>query len=152
MPVTRLAHFSVRTTQLASSLRFYTDILGFREGYRPPFDFPGAWLYMGGDESDYGVVHLIGIDPDDAQGLIAYLGEKDIGSLEGGAAIDHIAFMVTGLSGMRSRLAAANLSFRERTVPSLGLHQVFVEDPSMVTIEMNFPAAEADGSGAPHRG
>jgi hypothetical protein len=27
-------------------------------------------------------------------------------------------------------------------VPSLGLHQVFIEDPSGVTIELNFPAAE----------
>lgn len=152
MPVTKLAHYSVRTTQLALSLRFYTDILGFREGYRPPFDFPGAWLYMGGDESDYGLVHLIGIDLDDPQGLIAYLGDKDPGSLEGSAAVDHIAFMVTGLHDMRTRLAAANLAFRERTVPSLGLHQVFVEDPSKVTIEMNFPADEVDGTAAPHCG
>ncbi|MFZ9740235.1 MAG: glyoxalase, partial [Prochlorotrichaceae cyanobacterium] len=30
-----------------------------------------------------------------------------------------------------------------RTVPDLGLHQVFLEDPSGVTIELNFPAAEA---------
>jgi hypothetical protein len=28
-------------------------------------------------------------------------------------------------------------------VPDLGLHQVFLEDPSQVTIELNFPAAEA---------
>jgi hypothetical protein len=27
-------------------------------------------------------------------------------------------------------------------VPSLGLHQVFIEDPSGVTIELNFPAEE----------
>jgi hypothetical protein len=27
-------------------------------------------------------------------------------------------------------------------VPSLGLHQVFIEDPSQVTIELNYPAAE----------
>jgi hypothetical protein len=32
---------------------------------------------------------------------------------------------------------------RERTVPSLGLHQVFFEDPSDVTIELNFPVSEA---------
>jgi hypothetical protein len=28
-------------------------------------------------------------------------------------------------------------------VPTLKLHQVFFEDPSGVTVELNFPAAEA---------
>ncbi|MEQ1774497.1 MAG: glyoxalase, partial [Burkholderiales bacterium] len=35
------------------------------------------------------------------------------------------------------------VAFRERTIPSLGIHQVFFEDPSQVTIELNYPAAEA---------
>jgi hypothetical protein len=33
--------------------------------------------------------------------------------------------------------------FRERTVPNLELHQLFVEDPNGVTIELNYPASEA---------
>ncbi len=45
---------------------------------------------------------------------------------------------------MRARLKEAGLPYRERTVPSLGLHQVFVEDPSDVTIELNYPASEAE--------
>jgi hypothetical protein len=44
---------------------------------------------------------------------------------------------------MRGRLQQHNIAYRERTVPSLGLHQVFFEDPSDVTIELNYPAAEA---------
>lgn len=143
VPIEKLAHFSVRTTDLEASRRFYTEILGFREGFRPPFDFPGAWLYQGGDESTYGIVHLIGIDPNDPAGLIAYLGDKTEGSLEGSGAIDHLAFLASGLSAMHLRLNGAGIRFRERTVPSLGLHQVFLEDPSKVTIELNFPAIEA---------
>lgn len=143
MAITRLAHFSVRTTTLDASRKFYTDVLGFKEGFRPPFKFPGAWLYRGGDEADYGVVHLIGIDRHDPQGLVDYLGEKAEEGLHGSAAVDHLAFLATDLIGMHERLRAASLAFRERTVPSLGLHQVFVEDPSGVTIELNFPAAEA---------
>lgn len=149
MPISKLAHYSVRTTDLDASRRFYTGILGFIEGYRPPFDFPGAWLYRGGDEADYGIVHLIGLDPNDPQGLIDYLGDKPLDSLRGGAAVDHIAFAATDLAGMRQRLRNAGLAYRERTVPSLGLHQVFVEDPSGVTIELNFAATEAAaGAGA----
>jgi catechol 2,3-dioxygenase-like lactoylglutathione lyase family enzyme len=142
VPIEKLAHYSVRTTDLEASLRFYTEVLGFIEGFRPPFDFPGAWLYQGGDESTYGIVHLIGIDRKDPSGLIAYLGDKAAGSLEGSGAIDHLAFLAGGLSEMHLRLNGAGIQFRERTVPSLGLHQVFLEDPSQVTIELNFPAKE----------
>jgi len=143
MPINKLAHFSVRTTDLEASRRFYTDILGFQEGFRPPFDFPGLWLYRGGDEADYGIVHIIGIDRNDPQGLVEYLGDKDESSLHGSAAVDHLAFLATDLGGMKQRLQQVKLPFRERTVPGLGLHQVFVEDPSGVTIELNFPAHEA---------
>lgn len=143
MPINKLAHYSVRTTDLEASRRFYTRVLGFKEGFRPAFKFPGIWLYQGGDEADFGVVHIIGIDPKDPRGLVEYLGDKDKASLRGSAAVDHLAFLATDLGAMRQTLAAEGLAFRERTVPDLGLHQVFVEDPSGVTIELNFPAAEA---------
>jgi catechol 2,3-dioxygenase-like lactoylglutathione lyase family enzyme len=145
MPINKLAHFSVRTTALDASRCFYCEVLGFREGFRPPFDFPGAWLYQGGDESDYGVVHLIGIDKDDPTALAEYLGDTSEAALHGSAAVDHLAFLATDLRDMQRRLRRAGLEFRERRVPSLGLHQVFVEDPSGVTIELNFPATEAKG-------
>jgi catechol 2,3-dioxygenase-like lactoylglutathione lyase family enzyme len=143
MPISKLAHFSVRTTDIEATRRFYTGILGFKEGYRPAFKFPGVWLYRGGDEADYGVVHIIGIDKDDPSGLTEYLGEMDESSLHGGGAIDHVAFLATDLADMRRRLKEAGLECRERTVPDMGLHQVFLEDPSGVIIELNFPAAEA---------
>jgi len=53
-----------------------------------------------------------------------------------------MAFNATGLAEMRGRLKRLNVAYRERTVPTLGLHQVFFEDPSSVTIELNYPAAE----------
>jgi catechol 2,3-dioxygenase-like lactoylglutathione lyase family enzyme len=143
MPISKLAHFSVRTPDLQASRRFYADLLGFREGFRPPFAFPGVWLYRGGDEADFGVVHLIGIDERDPGGLNDYLGARDGEGLRGSGAVDHLAFLATDLPGMQRRLQKAGLAYRERTVPGLGLHQVFVEDPSGVTIELNFPAAEA---------
>ena len=148
MPIDKLAHFSVRTTNLEASRDFYCEVLGFKEGYRPEFPFPGHWLYRGGDEADYGVVHLVGIDPDDPEGLKEYLGDKPLANLQGSAAIDHLAFTASNLTAMRQRLSRAGISYRERTVPSLHLHQVFLEDPSGVTIELNFAAAEALGTQA----
>ncbi|WP_423372273.1 VOC family protein [Burkholderia sp. LMG 32019] len=144
MTVSRLAHYSIRTLDLERSCRFYERVLGFRRGYRPPFDFPGAWLYKGDDESDYGTVHIIGVDPANPDGLAAYLGDKALPAT-GTGTVDHIAFLATGVEAMWDTLRAENVAWRDRTVPSLGLHQVFVEDPSGVTIELNFPAAEVAG-------
>ncbi|MCA7901470.1 VOC family protein [Burkholderia cepacia] len=144
MTVSRLAHYSIRTLDLERSCRFYERVLGFKRGYRPPFDFPGAWLYKGGDESDYGTVHIIGVDPANPDGLAAYLGDKTLPA-SGTGTVDHIAFLATGVEAMWDTLRAEHVAWRDRTVPSLGLHQVFIEDPSGVTIELNFPAAEVAG-------
>ena len=141
-------HVVFRVIDLERVGAFYVDVLGFRQGFRPPFDFPGLWLYKGDDEAQFGVVHIIGIDPDAPQGLVEYLGDKSEASLHGSAAIDHLAFLATDLHDMRRRLQQAGLAFRERTVPSIGLHQLFVEDPSGVTIELNYPAEEAREHGA----
>ncbi|WP_334035303.1 VOC family protein [Burkholderia cepacia] len=148
MTVSRLAHYSIRTLDLERSCRFYERVLGFKRGYRPPFDFPGAWLYKGGDESDYGTVHIIGVDPANPDGLAAYLGDKALPA-SGTGTVDHIAFLATGVEAMWDTLRAEHVAWRDRTVPSLGLHQVFIEDPSGVTIELNFPAAEVAGLALP---
>lgn len=143
MPITKLAHYSIRTSDLERSCEFYERLLGFHRGYRPDFAFPGAWLYRGGDESEFGIVHIIGIDPTNPEGLHEYLGAKT--ETHGSGAVDHIAFLATGIKDLREKLATENIAWRERTVPSLGLHQIFFEDPSGITIEMNFPADEVDG-------
>ena len=44
-------------------------------------------------------------------------------------ALDHVALSVTGREGMIERCRRSNVSFFERTVPTLGLHQVFIKDP-----------------------
>lgn len=147
MAVNKLAHFSVRTTDMEASRRFYVDVMGFKEGFRPPFNFPGIWLYIGGDESDYGVVHIIGVDTNDSSGLAEYLGERAEDALKGSGVVDHVAFLASDLPGMYRRLKATMRPYRERTVPILGLHQIFVEDPSGITIELNFPAEEVSIAG-----
>jgi catechol 2,3-dioxygenase-like lactoylglutathione lyase family enzyme len=145
MSIGRLDHYSVRTLDLASSEHFYTQVMGFQTGPRPPFPFPGIWLYNGPPTpGSNGVVHIIGIDVNDAQGLIDYLGDIDLDKLKDGTGtVDHIAFLATGRNDMVARCTQHGITIRERTVPSLGLHQVFMEDPSGVTIELNYPASEA---------
>ena len=144
MPLSKLSHYSIRSLDLDAMRKFYTEVLGLTVGPRPPFDFPGLWLYNGGHDSyDNAVVHILGIDPDDAQGLKDYLGDRSADSLKGGTGtFDHIAFSATDLSGMIAHLKKINVPYRERMVPSLNLHQLFVDDPSGVVIELNYPANE----------
>lgn len=135
MPLSRLDHYSIRTTRLEDTRRFYVDVLGLEVGPRPQFKFPGVWLYNSG----VAVVHVVGVDPNDPQGLIEYLGEKGMDAEPGTGTIDHVAFVAQDVEGMRTRFRGAGVAFRERTVPSLSLHQMFLEDPNGVTIELNFP-------------
>ena len=88
------------------------------------------------------MVHIIGIDRKTPKGLKRYLGDRDDASLHGTGAVDHVAFFATGLAEMLARLQAAGVPCRERAVPGLGLHQVFVDDPNGVVVELNFPADE----------
>lgn len=144
MALTKLAHYSIRTRDVEASGKFYTEILGLRSGFRPPFRFPGLWLYLNEDESDFGVVHLLGIDAGDESGLADYLGDKALGQDKGTGALDHIAFLAKDWPAMRARCRKAGVDYVERVVPAIGLFQVFLKDPSGITIELNYPAAEAE--------
>lgn len=119
MAVNALDHCTIKTADLDASVAFYSEILGLRNGLRPPFGFPGAWLYCGEDP----VVHLIG-------------GSRRAEA--GTGAIDHIAFRASGLEEYTRRLRERGIPFKERDVPGQALHQVFLEDPDGVAIEINF--------------
>ena len=144
MPLTKIAHYSIRSLDLEATRMFYTDVMGLTVGPRPPFKFPGLWLYNGSHESyENAVVHIIGIDPNDPQGLKDYLGDRDLDSLKNGTGtFDHIAFTATDVAGMLTHLKKQAVPFRERTVPDLNLHQLFLDDPSGVVIELNYAADE----------
>ena len=139
-----LNHYSVRTLDADASCAFYTRVLKMSAGPRPAFPFPGYWMYNGSHDSyANAVVHIIGIDKNDPEGLKKYLGNRSEASLHGTGAVDHIAFFATGLVEMVEHLKTIDVPCRERTVPSIGLYQVFVDDPSGLVIELNYPAAEA---------
>jgi hypothetical protein len=53
--------------------------------------------------------------------------------------LDHIAFAASDAEGMRKRLQARNVKFRENIVPRTGDTQFFLYDPDGVGVELNFP-------------
>jgi catechol 2,3-dioxygenase-like lactoylglutathione lyase family enzyme len=48
MTVTAMNHFTILTDKLPETLAFYEAHLNLKPGARPPFTFPGAWLYADG--------------------------------------------------------------------------------------------------------
>jgi len=151
MEIKRIDHYSIRTLDVEASRKFYTDVIGLTVGPRPEFKFPGLWLYNGKPPADlehsngnYGIVHVMGIDPNDPQGLVDTVGYVDPETLQAGTgSLDHIALSVTGRESIVGRCTRAGLKYFERSVPTLGLHQMFLKDPNGVMIELNFPASEA---------
>lgn len=132
MPATSLNHYTIRPRDLEATRDFYADMIGLKQGDRPPLPFPGYWLYAG----DTPVVHLIGkqesetpiVDPTDPSVKVTRL--------------DHIAFTAEGLADMRGRLKAAGLKCEERVLPRLNMTQLFTLDPDGIDVELNFDPCE----------
>ena len=124
MALKGLDHYTILAADPAATRDFYVDVLGLAEGPRPPFDFPGHWLYCEG----HPVVHLVG-------------GERASAVNSGSAAVDHIAFTATDIDATRAHLRACAIDFEEREVPGLGQIQLFLRDPNGIRIELNFGSA-----------
>lgn len=92
-------------------------------------------------------VHIIGIDANDKSGLTGYLGKRDEQQLKGSGALDHVAFFATGLADMLSRLDKLGIDARRQDVPGIGLHQIFLDDPNGIVVELNYPFAEKQALG-----
>ena len=101
MAVSGMNHFTILTDDVAGTIRFYEEFLGLTSGPRPPFDFPGAWLYAG----DRPILHVIGGRPS--------------GELKAGV-IDHMAFSAVGLSDTIAKLVAFNIEHTCRRLVGAG--------------------------------
>lgn len=143
MPLSRFEHVLILSEDMAETVRFYTEVLGLKEGHRPPFPFPGHWLYL--DET--ACVHIAQAVADANENQQAYLDSRAPAANGGTGAIDHIAFAASGLGETVKRLEARGLPLRHRVVPEQGLLQVFLKDPNGITIELNFPAHEVEEAG-----
>ena len=122
MSVGMLDHYNVSTSKLNETVHFYEDVMGFTNGPRPPFNFPGAWLYSAG----HPVLHLNDISQTGKQQ------RPDSG------VIDHIAFGSHGFEAMKRHLADKSVPYRVNQVPNSARWQIFLRHPNNVEIELNF--------------
>jgi len=122
MSVGVLDHYNVSTRNLKETVQFYEGVLGLVNGPRPPFDFPGAWLYSEG----HPVLHLNDIAGTDRQQ------RPDSG------VIDHVAFGSRGFEAMKKHLSGKSIDYRVNVVPNSTRRQIFLRDPNNVEIELNY--------------
>lgn len=123
-------HVLIRTSNLKKMIHFLTQIVGLKEGFRPPFKFPGAWLYS----NDKPLIHLAEINLNDKD-QSDYLGSRTSASEIGSGAVDHVSFSGSNYPELMERLNQQKIEYFERTVPLTGEHQVFVEGLDGLRIE-----------------
>jgi len=121
-----LDHINIRTGQLEAMIDWYTEVLGLKSGPRPPFPFPGAWMYAG----EHPLVHLVETDP----------APTDPGvDLQ----LEHGAFRATGFDGFIARLKARDDRYEVARVPDFPIVQVNVWDPDGNHLHIDFDTADA---------
>ena len=124
MTIEAIHHVNIRAPagDIAKLRHFYCEIVGLREGWRPPFESRGHWLYAG----PHPVVHLVEGD-----------GDVDGNARrESGGGVDHVAFRCSDLAPMIERLRGRGIDFSLTRVPSLGDQQLLFRDPLGIGVEL----------------
>jgi catechol 2,3-dioxygenase-like lactoylglutathione lyase family enzyme len=129
MPITRMDHFNIITDDLPATLAFYEEHLNLKPGARPPFKFPGAWLYADGGKGKDPILHVVA--------------GKDRKLLVKGV-IDHMAFYGIGLAETVAKLKAKGIDYELRRLPEYGTWQLFFHDPNNAKVEIDFDAKEPE--------
>ena len=122
----KLHHVSRQTKKLSETRKFYTEVLGFEEISRPPFDFDGAWLFGAGIQ-----IHLIDEPFDDPN--------SPINTHE-----NHIAFLVHDMDASEAVLKEHGIPYHRQSTPARGTSQMFFRDPEGWLIELGLYAPKMD--------
>ena len=118
-------HVNVRTASVEAMAAWYARVLGLEAGPRPPFPFPGAWLYLG----DRAIVHLVGT------AITPAAAEREL-------RLEHFALEAEGLGAFIDRLDATGTAYRIGITPgdppAGGIVQVNIADPDGNHIHVDF--------------
>jgi catechol 2,3-dioxygenase-like lactoylglutathione lyase family enzyme len=125
MPVHRIDHVTLNASDLSRTCDFYRDALGFQVQPMEGYGIKGAWLSLDG----HPYVHVIWRQAEQAR--------------ESRGLVDHFALQATGIAEMRQRLDGLGVAYRENALPDIGVHQIVMQDPDGVKVELNFAGAAA---------
>lgn len=113
----RLDHIHIHAVDGPAMVRFLEMVLDAREGFRPPFDFPGHWVYLEDDPA----IHISIVDSGQGMGKVS-----------------HVAFGVYDEAEALLRIEASGFPYRVTSIPGTGIGQFFVEGPEGLVVEVQF--------------
>ena len=115
----KLDHVNIHVVDGPRIVAFFDEVLGAKEGFRPPFDFPGHWIYVDGAPA----IHLTVV-------------ERQGDFLAG--MVNHIAFGVYDFDETKARIEAAGYAYRITGIPESEIGQFFVTGPEGLLVEIQF--------------
>jgi catechol 2,3-dioxygenase-like lactoylglutathione lyase family enzyme len=139
MALNLMEHYLVLTDDIEQTRTFYREVLGLEDGFRPPLEFPGYWLYL----KQIPVLHIAEWETYTAHSN--NLGIPVTSRAKGTGAFDHIAFNGTDPEAMISKLETGKIPYDRNDVPHASLVQLFLNDPNGVKIELNFDTRPCKG-------
>jgi catechol 2,3-dioxygenase-like lactoylglutathione lyase family enzyme len=125
MPLHKIDHITINSTDIDRTCAFYGDVLGFGVKKMEGRGYTGAWLLLSG----HPFVHVLARRAQQAPDTTGVL--------------DHFALEATDIPGMRAHLSKVGVPFRENALPEFELHQIVVRDPDGVKVELNFRGQSA---------
>jgi hypothetical protein len=118
----RLDHIHIQAIDGPMMVHFLELVLDGKEGFRPPFDFPGHWVYLG----EVPAIHISIVSEPQGMGMVS-----------------HAAFGVYDEAEARRRIEASGFAFRVTGIPGTDIGQFFVDGPEGLVVEVQFRRAAA---------
>jgi catechol 2,3-dioxygenase-like lactoylglutathione lyase family enzyme len=126
MPVHGVDHVTLNSSDVSRTCDFYSRILGFEVQLMSGRGYDGAWLMLG----SHPYIHVMPRAPERPSSF---------------AQVDHVALEATALAETRRHLEELGVDFREQPLPEFEIHQIVLNDPDGVKVELSFRGIVADG-------
>lgn len=114
-----LDHVNIHTRDGTAMIGFLKTVLGVEEGFRPPFEVPGHWLYLDGHPAIH--LNIVERDADFPTGML-----------------NHVAFSSYDKEQAIERIRATGFRFEEDAIPGSDIGQIFVYGPEGIRIELQY--------------
>lgn len=114
-----LDHVNIHTRDAPAMLGFLKTMLGAEEGFRPPFDVPGHWLYLDGHPAIH--LNIVEREQDFPAGML-----------------NHVAFAFYDRAEILEKVKTTGFRYEEDIIPGTDIGQIFIYGPEGIRIELQY--------------